>query len=123
MALQGAYPRRGELGKRCASEHGPAHRRRMPGPPPRDPVAGLHRVQLFADMNRRQAEQFARLLNKRRFAKGETVIMEGSGGAAFFLIDAGEATVPRKGIDVATLGPGDYVGEIARSTAAPARPR
>ena len=84
-----------------------------PGPPPRDPVAALHRVQLFADMNRRQAEQFARLLKERRFAKGETVIMEGSGGAAFFLIDSGEATVSRKGIDVATLGPGDYFGEIA----------
>src|SRR4029079_17701382 len=28
-----------------------------PGPPPRDPVAALPRVQLFADMDRRQAEQ------------------------------------------------------------------
>ncbi|MDE2360426.1 MAG: cyclic nucleotide-binding domain-containing protein [Betaproteobacteria bacterium] len=84
-----------------------------PGPPPRDPVAALHRVQLFADMNRRQAEQFARLLKERRFARGETVIMEGSGGAAFFLIDSGEATVSRKGADVATLRPGDYFGEIA----------
>lgn len=84
-----------------------------PGPPPRDPVAALFRVQLFADMNRRQAEQFARLLKERRFAKGETVIMEGTGGAAFFLIDSGEATVSRKGVDVATLGPGDYFGEIA----------
>ncbi len=83
------------------------------GPPPRDPVAALHRVALFADMNRRQAEQFARLLKERRFAKGEIVIMEGSGGAAFFLIDSGEATVSRKGVDVATLGPGDYFGEIA----------
>ena len=40
-------------------------------------------------MDRRQAEQIARLLKERRFAKGETVIMEGSGGAAFFLIDSG----------------------------------
>ncbi len=84
-----------------------------PGPPPRDPVGALHRVQLFADMNRRQAEQLARLLKERRFAKGETVIMEGSGGAAFFLIDSGKATVSKKGVEVATLGPGDYFGEIA----------
>jgi pyruvate,water dikinase len=84
-----------------------------PGPPPRDPAAALHRVQLFADMNRRQAEQVARLLKERRFAKGETVIMEGTGGAAFFLIDSGQATVSRKGVEVATLGPGDYFGEIA----------
>ncbi len=84
-----------------------------PGPPPRDPVAALRRVQLFADMDRRQTEQIARLLKERRFAKGETVIMEGSGGAAFFLIDSGEAMVSRKGVDRATLGPGDYFGEVA----------
>jgi pyruvate,water dikinase len=84
-----------------------------PGPPARDPVAALRRVQLFADMDRRQAEQIARLLKERHFAKGETVIVEGSGGAAFFLIDSGEATVSRKGVELATLGPGDYFGEVA----------
>ena len=37
-----------------------------PGPPPRDPVAALQRVQLFADLDRRQAEQIGRLLKVRR---------------------------------------------------------
>jgi CRP-like cAMP-binding protein len=49
----------------------------------------------------------------RLFSKGETVIIEGSGGAAFFLIDSGEATVSSKGVQLSTLGPGDYFGEIA----------
>jgi len=84
-----------------------------PGPPPRDPLAALQRVQLFADLDRRQAEQIARLFKLRPFSKGETVIMEGSGGAAFFLIDSGEATVSSKDVQLATLGPGDYFGEIA----------
>jgi len=84
-----------------------------PGPPPRNPVAALQRVQLFADMDRRQAEQIARLLKERRFAKGETVIREGTGGAAFFLIDSGEAAVSSKGAPLRTLGPGDHFGEIA----------
>jgi len=84
-----------------------------PGPPPRDPVAALQRVQLFADLDRKHAEQIARLLKVRHFGKGETVIMEGSGGAAFFLIDSGEATVSCKGVNLATLGPGQYFGEIA----------
>jgi hypothetical protein len=84
-----------------------------PGPPQRDPVAALQRVQLFADMDRRQAEQIARLLKLRPFAKGETVIMEGSGGAAFFVIESGEATVTSKGAYLSTLGPGDCFGEIA----------
>jgi pyruvate,water dikinase len=84
-----------------------------PGPPPRDPMAAVQRVKLFADLDRRQVEQIARLLKLRPFSKGGTVIMEGSGGAAFFLIDSGEATVSSKGVQLATLGPGDYFGEIA----------
>jgi hypothetical protein len=84
-----------------------------PGPPPRDPVGALQRVPFFADMDRRQTEQIARLLKERHFAKGETVIMEGSGAAAFFIIDSGEATVSAKGLHINTLGPGDHFGEIA----------
>ena len=47
----------------------------------------------------------------------------GLGGAAFFLIDSGQATVSSKGVDLATLGPGDYFGEIALIDGGPARPR
>jgi len=83
------------------------------GPPPRDPATALQRVGLFADMDRRQAEQIARLLKERRFAKDETVIMEGSGGAAVYLIVSGEAMVSHNGTEVTTLGPGDHFGEIA----------
>ncbi len=83
------------------------------GPPRRDAVASLQRVELFAGMDRRQSEQIARLLKERRFAKGETVIMEGSGGAAFFIIDSGEAKVSSKGVNLATLGPGEHFGEVA----------
>lgn len=84
-----------------------------PGPPPRDPVAALQRVKLFDGMNRRQAEEVARLFKLHPFAKGETIMVEGSGGAAFFLIDSGEATVSSKGVELAKLGPGDYFGELA----------
>ncbi|WP_119388092.1 PEP/pyruvate-binding domain-containing protein [Taklimakanibacter lacteus] len=82
-------------------------------PPVRDPLTALRRVQLFADMDRRQAEQIARVVKERRFDKGETIIMEGSGGAAFFFIESGEARVTSKGVEVALLGPGDHFGEIA----------
>ena len=81
----------------------------MPGVP----VDVLKRVPLFADLDRREAAQIARLFKERRFAQGETVAREGSGGAAFFLIDSGEATVSVKGRPRATLKPGDCFGEIA----------
>ena len=61
----------------------------MPGVP----VDVLQRVPLFADLSKREAQQIARLFKERRFAQGETVVREGSGGAAFFVIDSGEATV------------------------------
>ena len=83
------------------------------GPPPRDAAAVLQGVQLFAEMDRKQAQQIARLLKERHYAKGETVIMEGSGGASFFVIESGEVCVSVKGEERARLGPGDYFGELA----------
>lgn len=82
-------------------------------PPHRSPLVVLQRVDLFAGMDRRQTEQVGRLLKERRFAKGETVIIEGSGGAAFFIIETGEASVTHNGVEVARLGPGDHFGEVA----------
>ncbi len=77
------------------------------------PVEALQRVKLFAELDRKELEQIAHLLKERRFAKGETVIVEGSGGAAFFLIDSGEALVTIRGVEEATLRQGDYFGETA----------
>ena len=77
------------------------------------PVDALQRVPLFADLNQRELKQIARLFKERPSAAGETVVQEGSGGAAFFVIDSGEATVFVGGKECSTLGPGDYFGEIA----------
>ena len=81
----------------------------MPGAP----VDVLGRVPLFADLSRREVEKIARLFKESRFSEGETVVREGSGGAAFFLIDSGEASVSVSGKDRGTLKAGDYFGEIA----------
>jgi CRP/FNR family transcriptional regulator, cyclic AMP receptor protein len=81
----------------------------MPGAP----VEAVKRVPLFAELNKRELEQVARLFKQRRFAPGETVAREGSGGAAFYLIDSGEAAVSVGGEERPVLKPGDYFGEIA----------
>jgi CRP-like cAMP-binding protein len=81
----------------------------MPGAP----VEVLRQVPLFADLNKREVAQIARLFKERRFAAGETVAREGAGGAAFFLINSGEAAVSVRGQQRTTLGPGDHFGEIA----------
>ena len=77
------------------------------------PVDALQRVPLFADLNQREVKQIARLFKQRTFPAGETVVQEGSGGAAFYVIESGEATVFVAGKEYSTLGPGDYFGEIA----------
>jgi len=77
------------------------------------PVKVLQRVPLFADLTKHEIQQIARLFKERRFSEGETVIQEGSGGAAFFVIESGEATVLIRGKKRTTLKPNDYFGEIA----------
>jgi CRP-like cAMP-binding protein len=77
------------------------------------PVEVLQRVRIFADLNKREVQKIARQFKLRRFPKGENVVKEGSGGAAFFVIESGEATVFIGGRERTTLKPGDYFGEIA----------
>ncbi len=73
----------------------------------------LKPVPLFSQLDDGQRQQVARLLKERRFAQGEAIVREGTGGAALFLIDSGEARVTVAGEERATLRPGDYFGEIA----------
>ena len=73
----------------------------------------VQEIPLFAGLSPEQVEEVARLFKERRFAAGDTVIREGSGGAAFFLIDRGEATVSVRGEECAWLRPGDSFGELA----------
>jgi len=77
------------------------------------PVEALQRVPLFADLDKHEVKQIARLFKERHFSQGETVVQEGSGGSAFFVVDSGEATVFVAGKEYSTLKPGDYFGEIA----------
>ena len=44
---------------------------------------------------------------------GETIITEGEAGDRFYVIADGQVEVTAAGRHVNTLGPGDYVGEIA----------
>lgn len=77
------------------------------------PVEVVKQVPLFAELQPDALEQVARLFKKRRFAQGETVTKEGSGGAAFFLIESGDAAVTVKGKPRPALVAGDHFGEIA----------
>lgn len=77
------------------------------------PIEILRRVPLFADLSDDQLEQISLLFKERHFSAGETVVKEGADGAAFFVIESGEAAVSVAGAGRANLMPGDYFGEIA----------
>lgn len=77
------------------------------------PVEVVERVPLFANMSRRDIEGIAALFKERRFAAGETITKQGAGGAAFYLIESGEAIVSVGGRQRSTLTRGDYFGEMA----------
>ena len=80
---------------------------------PGAPVEVLRHTRLFGDLEKHEVEKIGVVFKERRFAAGETVIKEGSGGAAFYVIKAGEATVTIGGEQRGTLKAGDYFGEIA----------
>ena len=70
-------------------------------------------VPIFADLDRKEAEELARTFKERTFSAGDVIAAEGQRGIGFFVIEAGTAKVTRGGEDRVTLGPGDYFGEIA----------
>jgi pyruvate,water dikinase len=77
------------------------------------PAEVVQKVRLFAGLEPDEVAEVRQLFKERVFEKGETVIKEGSGGAAFYVIESGHALVTIGGEPRATLGPGDYFGEIA----------
>lgn len=77
------------------------------------PVDVLRKVPLFADLNDEDLAGLANQMKERRFSEGSPMTSEGTGGAGFFVITEGSATVSVGGEARATLSSGDYFGEIA----------
>ena len=77
----------------------------------------LAEVPLFSDLSRRQLRKLAGGFREIRFRPGGTVVREGQvDGVGFFVIAEGTAAVSVSGSTVATIGPGEYFGELAMLT-------
>jgi CRP-like cAMP-binding protein len=70
-------------------------------------------VPLFSALSRRELREVARTAEQLDVPAGTAVVTEGRTGHEFFLILSGEAVVRRNGRKVATLGPGQYFGELS----------
>ena len=72
----------------------------------------LSAVQLFAGLSREELRRLSRVTDEVVVPAGTTLINEGAFAHEFLLIEAGSADVRRDGRLLATLGPGEFAGEI-----------
>jgi CRP-like cAMP-binding protein len=76
-------------------------------------IQALEQAPLFAGLSRKEIEELARAGEELDVAAGKALTSEGQLGHEFFVLLEGEAEVRAGGERIATLGPGDFFGEIA----------
>jgi CRP/FNR family cyclic AMP-dependent transcriptional regulator len=79
-------------------------------------IEAMQRVPLFARCSRKDLAKIAALADEIDIPAGKVLAREGERGREFFVVLEGSAEVNRDGRDVATLGTGDFFGEIALVT-------
>ena len=72
----------------------------------------LSAVDLFAGLSRDELRRLSSVTDEVVVPAGTTLIHEGAFAHEFLLIEAGSAEVRRDGRLLATLGPGEFAGEI-----------
>lgn len=73
----------------------------------------LRRVPLFAGLGKRELEELGTLADEIDVEDGRVLTREGERGHEFFIVLDGSVEVDVQGTVVATLGKGDFLGEIA----------
>jgi CRP-like cAMP-binding protein len=73
----------------------------------------LARVPLFQGLSKQHLRRIGGLTTQLHQGEGEAIAREGATGNEFIIVLEGELEVRRGDAVVATMGPGDYVGEIA----------
>jgi CRP-like cAMP-binding protein len=81
--------------------------------PTADLASALAEAPLFAGCDPNDVAAMLAEFDEVRFPSGRRIVLEGLRGSDFFLVVAGTAAVLVDGWRVATLGPGDFFGEIA----------
>lgn len=73
----------------------------------------LKKVPLFSDCTAKELTQIAAASKPVKQKAGTVIAREGEPGIGLFVIVSGEAEVTIGGVRRATLGPGDFFGEVA----------
>ncbi len=73
----------------------------------------LAEVPLFADLTQRQVNRVAKVAHESGYQAGDVLMKERALGQKLILIVSGQASVTSDGRKIATVGPGDAVGEMS----------
>ena len=73
----------------------------------------LKQIPLFASCSQKELRDISRRMTTVDVEAGTALAQEGKLGSEFVVIVEGTAKVTRGGATLATLGPGDYFGEVA----------
>jgi CRP-like cAMP-binding protein len=82
-------------------------------------IEALKTVPLFARCSKKELGDIAQITDEIDLPEGKVLTKEGASGREFFVLMEGNADVRRKRRKVGTLGPGDFLGEIALVTKTP----
>jgi CRP-like cAMP-binding protein len=75
--------------------------------------ARLKDVSLFASLSKGDRDMVAKNADEVDVDTGKTLMAEGELGYEFFVVEEGTGEVRRDGAVIDTIGPGDFVGEMA----------
>ena len=81
--------------------------------------ATIEGIGIFSGLTRDQHRSLARLMTCVPVKAGRALTTEGQSGREFMIIVEGQASVRRDGHLVATLGPGEFFGEMSLIAGAP----
>jgi len=70
-------------------------------------------VPLFSSCSNRELQKIARAADEITVDEGREIVTQGATGHEAFIIIDGTARVVRNDQEIATMGPGDYFGELA----------
>jgi CRP-like cAMP-binding protein len=73
----------------------------------------LGALALFADLTRPEVEAAAHSFDETWFGEGDRILREGLHGTGFYVILEGQVAIRQGGRDAATLGRGDFFGEVS----------
>lgn len=78
-----------------------------------DPTESLKQVPLFRSFDKKELGTLAKLAREQTYEPGQVIVKAGAGGHGLYIIREGNVSVVQNGKTVATMGPGQFFGEIS----------